>query len=478
MTQYLTDSGSPKKLMTSEVSFEQSPLVARQRLRQRYQAREGASIDDEPIPAGRQSGKPVQTSEGPSASFKNLQTFFFTIINIFVWIFEFLPRMQKEEAQVSDTDSSLIILDVVEDKAPAFGSKDVEEAAKKDDGFLHQLWIDTTEVPHETPQYGTSFTEAKMSRYTEARTLDRRYNQIFTQSALKSSRDMNEFTPKLSRTAYDDFVSKYYLPQAPLKSQYSLVDTLVDTYLADEVSKIDTERDQRRHKITIEREALTSRIEPLQKDQLALVLKYWLARNSTVVKSQFQIDITARDLSTLSDGQWLNDNVIDFYFNLFTNSNVFGWTTHFYTTLKERGYAGVARWSKRKKVDVTSKDLILVPINIMGTHWALAVVDNRNKQFQYFDSLSSHGNPQALLLLRQYMSAEAEKQKSPIDYSAFKIRPSEKAPQQLNGYDCGVFMCTCAKFLAKGYKLTYGQRDMKVIRRRMAYEIIQGKLLN
>ena len=114
----------------------------------------------------------------------------------------------------------------------------------------------------------------------------------------------------------------------------------------------------------------------------------------------------------------------------------------------------------------------------MGTHWALAVVDNRNKQFQYFDSLSSHGNPQALLLLRQYMSAEAEKQKSPIDYSTFKIRPSEKAPQQLNGYDCGVFMCTCAKFLAKGYKLTYGQRDMKVIRRRMAYEIIQGKLLN
>ncbi|RLV85231.1 Ubiquitin-like-specific protease 1 [Meyerozyma sp. JA9] len=466
------------KLMTSEwVSFEQSPLVARQRLRERDQARGAASIDDEPLPAVRQSGKPGLQSEGPSASVKNLQTFFSAFVNLFAWIFELFPKMKKEDAQISDTDSSLIILDVVEDKVPAFGTEDVEDAAKNDDGFLHQSWIDTTEVPQETSQYGTSFSDAKTSRFTEARARDRRYNQIFTQSALKSSRNIHEFTPKLSRTAYDDFVSKYYLPQAPSKSQYSLVDTLVDTYLADEVSKIDTERENRRHKIASEREALTSRIEPLQKDQLASVLKYWQAPNSTIVKSQFQIDITARDLSTLSDGQWLNDNVIDFYFNLFTNSNVFGWTTHFYTTLKERGYAGVARWAKRKKVDVTSKDLILVPINIMGTHWALAVVDNRNKQFQYFDSLSSHGNPQALQLLRQYMSAEAEKQKSPIDYSTFKISPSEKAPQQSNGYDCGVFMCTCAKFLAKGYRLTYGQRDMKVIRRRMAYEIIQGKLL-
>ncbi len=43
----------------------------------------------------------------------------------------FCHENAKGVAQVSDTDSSLIILDVVEDKAPAFGSKDVEEAAKK-----------------------------------------------------------------------------------------------------------------------------------------------------------------------------------------------------------------------------------------------------------------------------------------------------------------------------------------------------------
>lgn len=448
-------------------SLEQSPLIARQRIRQRLRSEQDGEIRASDL---QQAAIPRQT-EGFGAAVKYIRQLLLVLVGLVVLAFGRFLAMKPAQEDVPDTDSSLIIVDVVEN------GNGEDEHVVDDYGRFHQLWIDMTEIPESTLQYGTSFADARSSRYTYARSLDRQYNRIFTENGTKFTANSDVLTPKLTRTAYDDFVSKFYLPQAPLKSQYSLVDTLVDTYLADEVSKIDTERQNRRHKITAERESLTSKIQPLSHDQLAQVTKFWLSPGSTLVRSQFQIDITARDLSTLSDGQWLNDNVIDFYFNLFTSGNVFGWTTHFYTTLKDRGYAGVARWAKRKKVDVTSKDLILVPINIMGTHWALAVVDNVRHQFKYYDSLSSHGNPQALQLLRQYMTAEAEKQKSSIDYSSYSVLASEKAPQQLNGYDCGVFMCTCAKFLANGYQLTYGQRDMKVIRRRMAYEIIQGSLL-
>ena len=68
------------------------------------------------------------------------------------------------------------------------------------------------------------------------------------------------------------------------------------------------------------------------------------------------------------------------------NPNVFGWTTHFYTTLVQRGYQGVARWAKRKN-QCFHHGKILTPINIGNMHWALAVIDNIKKTITYYDSL-------------------------------------------------------------------------------------------
>lgn len=104
--------------------------------------------------------------------------------------------------------------------------------------------------------------------------------------------------------------------------------------------------------------------------------------------NRYNIDISFADLQTLRDGRWLNDNIIDFYLNLVMkrNSKVFIWTTHFYSTLASRGYSGVARWAKRKKIDLFTMDKVIVPVNISNTHWALAVIDNLQKTITYYDS--------------------------------------------------------------------------------------------
>ncbi|CCE80230.1 Piso0_003332 [Millerozyma farinosa CBS 7064] len=280
---------------------------------------------------------------------------------------------------------------------------------------------------------------------------------------------------------YDAYVSKFYLPREPIaRDKYSVVGSLIENITLDDISGIEENRKHRRDLISKERESAKSFITPLSSDQEQLVNKYWRSPPYTFVVSGFQIEITSRDLQTLKYGNWLNDNIIDFYFNLITEKNprVYGWTTHFFTTLKQKGYQSVARWAKRRKLDVTAKDIILVPVNIMGTHWALAVINNIEKRFQYFDSLSSRGNMPALQLLRTYMKEEGKKLGSSINFESYEIQAAMPSPQQNNGSDCGVFTCVCANYISRGKQLTYSQKDMKIIRKNMAYEIITKNLLH
>ncbi|CUM53770.1 uncharacterized protein AC631_00263 [Debaryomyces fabryi] len=372
----------------------------------------------------------------------------------------------------SDTEESVVIVDVknkpsnnVFEPLLQFEEEEEEEANG-----------------NETQQYGTSLSIAKYPKFSSSSSYTptglNGYSLFMTTKPDVSNLDILEPT---KTTDYDSYVSKFYLPHEPVsKNKYSLVDTLIDNFFIDGISDIFKERKERQKLISKERESLKTRLLPLSKEDQQLVTKFWNQPPGSVVTSAFQIEITTRDLQTLCDGHWLNDNVIDFYFNLITSKNqsVFGWTTHFFTTLKLKGYQGVARWSKRKKVNVTEKDLILVPINIMGTHWALAVVNNKEKRFQYFDSLSSNGNQQALQIIKNYMIQEGKKHNSSIDFEKYSIMKNMPSPQQQNGFDCGVFACICAKYVAQWRDLTYRQKDMKLIRRRMAYEIITKDLLD
>jgi hypothetical protein len=279
--------------------------------------------------------------------------------------------------------------------------------------------------------------------------------------------------------------ARFFLPHLPPSAtRYSLVDSLIANLHPSSHWRDAFRRRQRL--ITKERvEAAAARAAAaptlaLSADQLQKVLKVWSPSlpPSIVVSSRFQIDITVRDLQTLCDGHWLNDNVIDFYLSLISHTGVFCWTTHFFTTLQAKGYAGVARWARRKRVDLTATALVLVPINIMGTHWALAAVDNKARTFAYYDSLSLLGNLRALQLVQLYMVAEAQRVGSSVNYAEYTLEPCMPTPQQQNGYDCGVFTCTLALYVARAQPLLFGQRDMKLLRRKMAYEILTKELIS
>lgn len=99
-------------------------------------------------------------------------------------------------------------------------------------------------------------------------------------------------------------------------------------------------------------------------------------QNRQEIISKYQIDLTGENLQCLRSGQWLNDNVVNFYYAMLQERNDYRvkkdekekpirfFNTYFYNKLIQGGkynYAGVRRWSK--KFDVFSQDKIFIPIN-------------------------------------------------------------------------------------------------------------------
>ncbi|ODV59429.1 SUMO protease ULP1 [Ascoidea rubescens DSM 1968] len=205
----------------------------------------------------------------------------------------------------------------------------------------------------------------------------------------------------------------------------------------------------------------------------------------------YNIDISVNDLKTLKDKHWLNDNIIDCYMAMLiergkNNLNlpkIFIFTTHFYSSLAKNGYKGVKRWAKRKKIDVTKMDYIFIPINLLNSHWVLGIINNKKRRFEYLDSLNG-GSFNILGKLQEYMAEETERMYpnydrglGEFDYYNWEAIERKDIPQQENGSDCGVFTCMNVDFLSQEKHLKFSQNDMKNIRRRMAYSIISGELV-
>ncbi|XP_068996649.1 sentrin-specific protease 1 [Embiotoca jacksoni] len=202
-----------------------------------------------------------------------------------------------------------------------------------------------------------------------------------------------------------------------------------------------------------------------------------------VLSEGFGLSLTRKDLQTLSNLNWLNDEVINFYMNLLVerskdsslpSANTFN--TFFFPKLRSSGYSAVRRWTK--KMDIFSKDILLVPVHL-GVHWCLSVVDFRKKAIMYFDSMGGH-NDEACRTLFEYLQHESKDKKSKeLDTSGWTLhsKKSSEIPQQMNGSDCGMFTCKYADYITKDKPITFTQKHMPYFRRRMVWEIVHHKLL-
>uniref|UniRef100_A0A0K8T5L9 Ubiquitin-like protease family profile domain-containing protein n=2 Tax=Lygus hesperus TaxID=30085 RepID=A0A0K8T5L9_LYGHE len=159
--------------------------------------------------------------------------------------------------------------------------------------------------------------------------------------------------------------------EASLSTLHEIIEKRLQTHLKITESILVEEEEE---EITTEKPVLTPQ----------MLSKVQNAQNPTlnpnqVLVSKFKLDIRRADFMTLKNLNWLNDAIINFYMELIVERSgsekkypsVYVFSTFFFPGLKN-GYERVRRYTK--KVDLFSKELILVPIHL-SVHWCMAKID-------------------------------------------------------------------------------------------------------
>ncbi|CAD6231390.1 unnamed protein product [Miscanthus lutarioriparius] len=207
-------------------------------------------------------------------------------------------------------------------------------------------------------------------------------------------------------------------------------------------------------------------------------------RERLAVHEPSNIVITREILQCLNNKEWLNDEVINLYLDLlkerelreprkFLKCHFFN--TFFYKKLISSGYdyKAVRRWTTKRKLgySLIDCDKIFVPIH-KEVHWCLAVINIRDKKFQYLDSLGGMDKKVLSNLARYIVDEVKDKSGQQMDVLSWKQEGVENLPLQMNGWDCGMFMLKYIDFYSRDMDLTFGQKQMHYFRRRIAKEIL------
>lgn len=210
---------------------------------------------------------------------------------------------------------------------------------------------------------------------------------------------------------------------------------------------------------------------------------------------KYNLPIYHKHIHTLrwNPPKWLNDQVINFYLEMICERNdgddnllkVHTMSTDFANKLRESAYEydSVKRWAK---IDIFAKDIVLIPVNMNGNHWCMAIIYMGDKTIKYYDSKGGK-NPDFLMKLFKYLEAEFKyknmKYRSPtdpFDETVWRLENVQGIPQQSNDDDCGVFSCMYAEFVSRNRPITqsvFSQANMTYFRKRMLFEICLGYLI-
>ena len=190
---------------------------------------------------------------------------------------------------------------------------------------------------------------------------------------------------------------------------------------------------------------------------------------------------------------WLNDEIISGYLQAVVDHGhrimgnprgakprMHAFNPFFYTTLKQRGYEGVKRWSSRAKIggnDLKTVEYVFIPCNPTKVHWTLVVVSPVRKTIEVFDSM--HGDMLDKVdttkkwLKGEYGRSYVDSEWTVIEDPRYGGRG--KGPTQNNPNDCGVFTVTTAKMLVLGVDpMAVSAADMPLQRQRVVAELLNG----
>eukprot|EP01062_Namystynia_karyoxenos_P070840 TRINITY_DN66210_c0_g1_i1.p1 TRINITY_DN66210_c0_g1~~TRINITY_DN66210_c0_g1_i1.p1 ORF type:complete len:330 (+),score=36.31 TRINITY_DN66210_c0_g1_i1:65-991(+) len=193
-------------------------------------------------------------------------------------------------------------------------------------------------------------------------------------------------------------------------------------------------------------------------------------------------ELTRRDFSSLRQGEYVTDNVINAYLHLVEEAaaaqgrRVRCVSSQLPVRLcSNQGYDfhAVRRWTRH--APIVGMDLLLFPMHVgLGDHWALAALDLRAGAATWYDPLGKPPDTERLGLLRQWVQDEHCARGAPapsVDDSG-----PELAPRQENPFDCGIFILLAACCLAAGRRAGFSQVDATRWRDKISLQLRARKM--
>jgi Ulp1 family protease len=245
---------------------------------------------------------------------------------------------------------------------------------------------------------------------------------------------------------------------------------------------------------------------PLTKEDDLLVAQEFILRpgdKKTIVShyKEAPLMVIHENFLTLLGGKWVKDEALMAFLAVVFKgkANCKAFLPHFFTratglasnssTLdcKNFAYGGVAKWGRKidPKKSFFSLEHLFFPINIEMQHWVMSYIHIPSHRIFYFDSLGGDGTKFQNLLLGYIQMEFAEVFPGETFPPDWKVIPWDltKGPRQLDGYNCGVYVCFVAELLACfsvppevlfGGKLEISKSDADGYRYRMAATILRG----
>ncbi len=162
-------------------------------------------------------------------------------------------------------------------------------------------------------------------------------------------------------------------------------------------------------------------------------------------KTLNNVIISLQDILTLSPTRWLNNTVIDYYFNLLLldQPNYFSFSSYFYTALKTKGIATCQKWYSKSNIFYFK--IIFIPV-LLNNHWILVEVDIEISRLILYDSFSSSYNHilEEIVLFFSHMYKFYYNTELSWNFEKLHTR---LLPKQKNLYDCGMYVCKFAEFI-------------------------------
>lgn len=183
--------------------------------------------------------------------------------------------------------------------------------------------------------------------------------------------------------------------------------------------------------------------------------------------------VPARHMKLLGPQEWLSDEIINSYVSLVAAKyeSCYSFSSWFYEKLKKG--QDVTRWAK--KVDLFSFRLLIIPVYLTA-HWCIIIVDNNQKQIEYFDSFHRK-NEKFYPPVQKYLNSRWKAKYKTECPKYTESRMLKDYPRQYNGHDCGAFALCAAEYRARGATLDYVEADMPYFRQKMLLELANKEIM-